>query len=132
MAEQQLNISDPESGLAYKKMNETEAGKKFLIGKKINEEIEGDVLGFDGYTFKIRGGSDSDGFPMTASMQGGIRKKILSSGGVGFHPPRERSGMRKKKRLRGAIITEDIYQINLAIVKKGPKKIEELLAESQD
>jgi small subunit ribosomal protein S6e len=129
--QQQLNISDPETGLAYKKMNETEAAMKHLIGKKLGEEIQGDPLGFDGYVFSVRGGSDKDGFPMSSSLQGGIRRKVLTSGGIGFHPSRERRGIRKKKRIRGNIVTEDIYQINLVIIKKGDKKIEEILASEQ-
>lgn len=129
---QQLNISDPESGLAYKKMNEEEAAIKHLIGKKIGEEISGDPLGFNDYSFRLTGGSDTDGFPMSSSLQGGIRKKILTSGGTGYHPPRERDGIRKKKRVRGNTITEDIYQVNLVIKKKGARKIEEILAEIKD
>lgn len=129
---QQLNISDPESGLAYKKMNEEESSIKHLIGKKIGEEIAGDPLGFNEYTFRLTGGSDTDGFPMSSSLQGGIRKKILTSGGTGFHPPRERDGLRKKKRVRGNTVTEDIYQVNLIITKKGSRKIEEILAENKE
>ncbi len=129
---QQLNISDPESGLAYKKMNEEETGIKYLIGKKLGEKISGDPLGFNDYVFTIRGGSDTDGFPMSSSLQGGIRKRILTSGGRGFHPPRERKGIRKKKRVRGNTITEDIYQVNLVITKKGSRKIEEILVESAE
>ena len=129
---QQLNISDPETGQAYKKMNEDEPAVKHLIGKRIGEEINGDPLGFNDYTFQLTGGSDRDGFPMSSSLQGGIRRKILTSGGVGFHPPRERDGMRKKKRVRGNTITEDIYQVNLLIKKKGSRKIEEILAEDKE
>lgn len=129
---QQLNISDPETGLAYKKMNEEEAAIKYLIGKKVGEEFDGNPLGFQDYTFIIKGGSDTDGFPMSSSLQGGQRRKILTSGGTGFHPPRERDGIRKKKRVRGNTITEDIYQVNLVITKKGPRKIEEILAENKD
>ena len=125
---QQLNISDPTTGMAYKKVNETETSMRYLIGKRINEEVEGDDLGFEGYVFKIRGGADKEGFPMTSSVQGGVRRTILTSGGVGFRPLRERNGVRKKKRVRGDTINEDVYQINLVIVKKGEKKIEELLA----
>ena len=128
---QQLNLSDPETGQAYKTMNEGETGMRYLVGKKLQEEIDGDALGFTGYKFKITGGSDKDGFPMSPSLSGGIRKKILTSSGIGYHPLRERHGMRKKKRVRGNTITEVIYQINLIITKKGSKKIEEILVKSE-
>ena len=68
---------------------------------------------------------------MSPSLCGGIRKKILTSSGIGYHTLLERHGMRKKKRVRGNTITEDIYQINLIITKKGNKKIEEILVKSE-
>lgn len=126
MAKFQVNIGDS-SGKTYRVDLEEDSQTRPLIGVTLGEEISGDIIGFDGYKLKITGGSDSDGFPMNPSVAGGMRKRILSSGGIGFKPLRH--GMRKRKSVRGDTISEDIYQINMKITESGPKKIEELLAE---
>ena len=59
----QFIISDPETRKAYKV--EIEQSKVLaLIGKKIGDEFNGDIIGLSGYTLKITGGTDKDGFPM--------------------------------------------------------------------
>ena len=126
MAKFQINLGDPSSGKTYRLDVDEESKVRPLIGVILGTEIEGELLGFDGYKLKITGGSDLDGFPMNSSVQGGFRKRILSSGGVGFRPTRK--GMRKRKSVRGNTISEDIYQINASITQSGPKKIEEILA----
>jgi small subunit ribosomal protein S6e len=126
MARFQINIGDA-SGKTYRIDLEEDSQTRPLIGLILGEEINGDIIGFDGYKLKITGGSDQDGFPMNPSVQGAMRKKILSSGGIGFKPTRK--GMRKRKSIRGNTISEDIYQINMKITQTGPKKIEEILAE---
>ena len=126
MAKFQINIGDT-TGKTYRIDIEEDSQTRPLIGLTLGEEINGDMIGFDGYKLKITGGSDSDGFPMNPSVQGGMRKRILSSGGIGFRP--KLKGMRKRKSVRGNTISEDIYQINMKITQTGPKKIEEVLAE---
>lgn len=126
MARFQLNIGDS-SGQTYRLDIEEDAQTRALLGLKVKETFDAGVLGFDGYTFKITGGSDEEGFPMNPSVQGGMRKRILTAGGIGFHPTRK--GLRRRKSVRGNTITEDIFQVNIKIVESGPKKIEELLAE---
>jgi small subunit ribosomal protein S6e len=68
------------------------------------------------------GGSDKDGFPMRPSVHGGVRRSIVLSGGVGFNPTNE--GMRRRKTIRGNVITDEIVQINAKIVEK-PKQAKE-------
>src|SRR5881396_3623834 len=94
-----------------------------LIGKKIGEDLDGLYVGLPGYKLQITGGSDKDGFPMRSDLPGPRRKRLLVSGGVGFHPVR--SGMRKKKTVRGNTVSPDILQLNLKIVVRGPKSIED-------
>jgi small subunit ribosomal protein S6e len=57
---------------------------------------------------------------MRPSVHGGVRRRIILSGGVGFNPTNE--GMRKRKTVRGNVITDDIVQINLKIVEKQKPK----------
>ncbi len=94
-----------------------------VLGKLIGEDISGDSLGLAGYSLQITGGSDKDGFPMRRDLPGPRRKALMLSGGVGFHPMRP--GMRKKKTVRGNAISPDILQLNLKIVQRGPKSIDD-------
>lgn len=130
MARFQLNIAEPSTGKTFRVNIEDDAKIRSLIGVKLKEEISGTPLGFEDYKLIITGGSDEDGFPMNPSVQGGLRKKILTAGGIGFKPGKK--GIRKRRTVRGNTITEDIYQINLKITESGSKKIEELLVELKD
>ena len=122
MAEFKAVIADPKSGKTYKR---DVAGQfaNALVGRKLGEEIDGLFVGLPGYKLAITGGSDKDGFPMRRDLPGPRRRRILLSGGVGFHPPR--SGMRKKKTVRGNTVSPDILQLNMKIVQRGPKSIED-------
>src|SRR6266513_5992271 len=80
-------------------------------------------VGLPGYKLQMPGGSDKDGFPMRSDLPGPRRKGLLISGGVGFHPPRP--GIRKKKTVRGNTVSPDILQLNLKIVQRGPKSIDD-------
>lgn len=87
-----------------------------LIGKKIGDVIDGTILGLPNHKLQITGGSDKDGFPMRPDVHGGVRRDVVLSGGVGFKPKRE--GERRRKKVRGNTITEDIVQINVKIIEK--------------
>src|SRR5712691_9914442 len=122
MAEFKAVIADPKSGKAYKR-DVTGHYANALIGKKIGDELDGLYLGLPGYKLAITGGSDKDGFPMRSDLPGPRRKRLLLSGGVGYHP--DRPGKRKKKTVRGNTVSPDILQLNLRIVQRGPKSIED-------
>jgi small subunit ribosomal protein S6e len=122
MAEFKAVIADPKSGKAYKR-DVTGPYASALIGKKIGDDLDGLYVGLPGYKLKIMGGSDKDGFPMRHDLPGPRKKRLLLSGGVGFHP--NRPGVRKKKTVRGNTVSPDILQLNLAIVVRGPKSIED-------
>ncbi|NYB52486.1 MAG: 30S ribosomal protein S6e [Methanobacteriaceae archaeon] len=105
------------------------AESKKLIGMKIGEEFDAAPMGLKGYTLRITGGSDKNGFPMKKDVEGPRRIKSLLSGGVGFKP--QRAGQRRRKTVRGNTISDDIVQINTIVVKKGSKSIEDLLASEE-
>ena len=108
-------ISDPDSGTS--KTVELEENRSIpLIGRKIHEVIDGAVVGLSGYKVQITGGSDKDGFPMRRNVHGGVRRKIIIGGGAGFNP--NKSGERRRKMVRGNIITDEIVQINMKIVER--------------
>ncbi len=86
-------------------------------------------MGLPGYKLVITGGSDKDGFPMRPEIPGGRRKKVLVTEGVGFRTTEK--GVRRRRNLRGNAITPDTLQLNLKVVSRGPKAIEDALAEGE-
>ena len=118
MAKFKVIISYPETGTS-KAVELEEARATPLIGRRIGETIEGSIVELPGHKAQITGGSDKDGFPMRPSVHGGVRRRIILSGGVGFNPQNE--GMRRRKTVRGNVITDEIVQVNTKIVEK-PKK----------
>lgn len=117
-------ISDPETRRSFQ--IEVEQSKVLgLIGKKIGEEFNGDLIGLQGYVLKITGGTDKDGFPMHPEVEGMGRKRVILSNPPCFHP--RKKGEKRRKTVRGNTISEDIVQINCKIVKRGEKPIEEIV-----
>ena len=109
-------ISDVKSGKSYQRSLTDDS----LTGRKIGEVVPGSLFGLAGYELEITGGSDTAGFPMRKSIEGGGRKKAL------IHS-KERKGMLIRKTVRGSIISDQIAQINLKVEKQGSEKIEDLL-----
>jgi small subunit ribosomal protein S6e len=121
MAKFKVIISDPQTGTS-KAVELEEARATPLIGKRIGEVTDGAIVDLPGHRIQIMGGSDKDGFPMRPSVHGGVRRRIILSGGVGYNPKEE--GMRRRKTIRGNVITDDIVQINVKITEK-PKQPKE-------
>lgn len=119
MVKFKIIVSNPEDGTSkVVELEETKAAP--LIGRKIGETIDGAIVDMPAYKLLIRGGSDTDGVPMRPNVHGGGRRKVILSGGAGFNP--KRKGERKRKTVRGDIITDEITQINTKIVEKPKKK----------
>ncbi|MEE8168289.1 MAG: 30S ribosomal protein S6e [Candidatus Hydrothermarchaeales archaeon] len=119
-----LVISDPKTGKAYNL--ELDAKKeKSLIGIELGKAIDASKIGLSGYKIQFTGGSDKDGFPMRSDVFGRVRPRITLGGTPGFKP--KEKGLRRRKRIRGKVITSDIVQVNVKIVKEGKKSIEALL-----
>jgi len=119
LAKFKIIISDPETGTSKTvELEETRAIP--LIGRRIGETIDGAILGLVGHKVQITGGSDRDGFPMRPSVHGGVRRRVILSGGVGFNPQNE--GQRERKTVRGNVITDEIVQVNTKIVEKPKSK----------
>lgn len=96
-----------------------------LVGMKIGDKFDGSIIGLPGYTLQIAGGSDKEGFPMRSDLPGTARTKALLVRGVGRKC--EGKGKRKGKTVRGNRIGEDIVQINLKVLQKGAKPVQEML-----
>ena len=122
MAKFKIIVSDPETGTSrVVELEETRAVP--LIGRKIGEVIDGSVVDLPGHKAQIIGGSDKDGFPMRRDVHGGVRRRVILSGGVGFNPQNE--GERRRKTVRGNVITDEVVQLNMKIVEK-PKQAKEV------
>ena len=118
MAKFKVIVSDPEEGTS-KIVELEEARAAPFIGRKIGESVDGAVVDLPAHKLRITGGSDRDGVPMRPNVHGGVRRNVVLSGGVGFKPHRE--GERRRKAVRGNIVTDEIVQINTKITEK-PKK----------
>ncbi|MHA1754243.1 MAG: 30S ribosomal protein S6e [Candidatus Odinarchaeia archaeon] len=122
MPEFKLVISDKETGKTTQIVVKDPKSRS-LIGRKVNEVISGDLIGLSGYELKITGGSDKDGFPIRPDVHGAVRKQTLLRKGPGIRSKNER----RRRYVRGNVISDEIVQINTVIVKKGKKSIEELI-----
>ena len=120
MVDFKVVLSDPASGKAYN-IDATGGAAGSLMGKRIGDEIDGTPLGFEGYKLKVTGASDRNGTPARKSLPIAGRRRVLVSGGVGFHPKLE--GERKRKMIRGSEITADFVQINTVVSKEGSKPL---------
>ena len=119
MAKFKVVISDPETGKSS--VVELEDARAVpLIGRKIDDVVDGAIVGLSGYKVLITGGTDSSGFPMRPDIHGGIKTRVLLSGGVGYRA-KEKS-KRRRKTVRGSMITEDTVQINMKIIEKPSGK----------
>jgi len=96
-----------------------------LVGKKIGDEVDGIFVSLPGYKLKITGGSDKDGFIMRKDIPGISRRKILITKSTGFRP--KDRGVRRRKTICGNTIGLNILQVNMKVIKKGVKPIEDLL-----
>jgi len=109
---------------------EVDTNERQIIGLAIGDELSGDLIGLEGYTLKITGGSDKNGFPMKKDIEGPRRIKSLLSGGVGYKP--KANGVKRRKTLRGNTISDDIVQINTIVTEAGNKSIDAILNPDTD
>ncbi len=126
-----INISSKD-GKTYKLELESEE----LVGKELGQKIKGNEVlpALEGYELEITGTSDKAGFTSMADIEGvGLTKKLLTYGkGMKKRPKHEGKhkraknrpkGLRLRKTVRGKVISDDIVQINMKILKEGKKLI---------
>jgi len=122
-----LNISYPVTGC--QKLIDIDDDNKLraFYDKRISQEVVGDSLGddFKGYIFKISGGNDKQGFCMKQGVLTAQRVRLLLADGHSCYRIRKR-GERKRKSVRGCIVSSELSVLNLVVVKKGDSEIEGL------
>lgn len=104
-------ISEPKTRKAF----QVEKDAPTLAGMKIGDRFDGSVVGLSGFNLQITGGSDREGFPMRPDMIGAMRKKLLLTTGPGYVP--EKKGIKRRKYVRGNMISDATAQINCKIVE---------------
>ena len=119
-----LTVSDQKGKSISRELKDNDAN--VLLGLQIGQETDASILGLQG-KIKITGGSDKSGVAMRGDVAGIPRKRVLLSKGVGLQDVKK--GLRKRKLVRGNIISEEIYQINCKYdgkidlePKEAPKK----------
>ncbi len=128
MADFRVVVSDSKSKLAYQ-IAVTGAAANRLLGKNIGDVVSGDITGMPGYTLKVTGGTDKDGFAMRKDLPGPARRKVLVAGGVGYKP--KAHGVKRRKSMRGREISSDIAQINTVIMEYGQKPMTEIFMKKE-
>ena len=128
MVEFKAVIADVKNGTTYNAMVTGQHANR-LLGMKIGDEFDGLFVSLPGYKLMITGGSDKDGFPMRSDLPGQKRKKVMLSGGRGFHP--RMGGQRRRKFVRGSTVSADIVQLNMKVTSYGPRAIEEQLKQEE-
>jgi small subunit ribosomal protein S6e len=104
-------------------INEPKTRKSFQIEKdvpslmdlKMGDKFDGSMLGLNGFTLQVTGGSDKEGFPMRRDIAGPGRKKALLVAGPGYRP--DKQGVKKRKYVRGNTISEAIAQVNCKVLE---------------
>jgi small subunit ribosomal protein S6e len=90
----------------------------------MGSDVDGEIIAaeFKGYTLRITGGNDKQGFTMKQGILVNGRVKILMRSRVTLYRPR-RTGERKRKSARGCICGPDLSVIALKVLVKGEKDV---------
>lgn len=124
-----LHVAYPDTGFNRTITIDDENKVRVFYDKKLSDEVPADSLGteFKGYVFRITGGCDKAGFPMKQGVLTSSRVKLLlPKGTVGFQEWRGGKGERRRKSVRGCIVSPDIAVLNLIVTKKGDADIDGL------
>ncbi len=84
---------------------------------------------FLSFLYSISGGNDKQGFPMKQGVLVPTRVSLLMKEGASCYRQR-RDGERKRKSVRGCIVSSELSVLNLVVLKVGEKEIEGLSDES--
>jgi len=98
----------------------------------MGSDVDGEILGeeFKGYTLRITGGNDKQGFTMKQGILVNGRVRILMRQRTTTYRPR-RTGERKRKSVRGCICGPDLAVIALKVLIKGEKDVTGLTDEQR-
>ena len=134
-----INDTRPSAGGRAYAVDITGSNYNHFLGKKIGDAVDGMFIGegdqsLSGYKLEITGGSDVTGRPMRPDLDGAGVKSVLVSPGVGYKGKRyvkknaqvyryKYDGIRRRRNLRGNVISQDTRQINLKVVEAGNRAL---------
>ena len=86
----------------------------------MGQDVDASCLGdeWKGYTLRITGGNDKQGFPMKQGVLTNGRVRLLLKKGHSCFRER-RAGQKKRKSVRGCIVDANLSVLSMIIVKKG-------------
>ncbi len=132
-----INLSE-KTGKTWKLELESEE----LLGKELNDKINGSDLNpeLGGYEFEITGMSDKAGLTSMKDVPGiGLKRVLLTYGKALHRRPRKEgkkmksnmrpNGLRMRRTVRGRVVSQDIIQINMKVLKHGAKSLSEVFSE---
>lgn len=122
-------LSDTKSGKTAQ-MDIPKDKEGMVMGKRIGDELDGFVVGLDGFKFKITGLSDNTGAPSRFEIEGTRKARPLLSEGPGVAKPQK--GYRARRMVRGNTVSSDTSQVNTVITAYGPKPVEELFRPKEE
>ena len=122
-----ITLAYPENGTQVCIDIEDPAALAALYEKRIGQDVDGAVLGdqFKGYIFRIGGGFDKQGFPMKQGVLTPRRVRLLLKAGSSCYRPRK-DGERKRKTVRGCIVTSEISALHMIVLQRGEADIKGL------
>ena len=118
-----INDTAPSSGGRAFGIDITGSNYNHFLGKRIGDTVDGMFVGegdksLSGYKLQITGGSDLTGRPMRPELAGGGIKSVLITAGIGYN------GIRRRRNLRGNVVSQDTRQINLKITEVGNRSLD--------
>jgi len=118
------NIANPATGQQKVLDIDDDKINRHFNDRRMGSDVDGEVLGkeFKGYTLRITGGNDKQGFTMKQGILVNGRVRILMRGRTTLYRPR-RTGERKRKSVRGCICGPDLSVIALKVLIKGEGEI---------
>ena len=135
-----VNDTVPSSGGRAFSMDITGSNYNHFLGKRIGDSVDGMFVGegdgsLSGYKLEITGGSDLTGRPMRPELAGSGIKPVLITSGIGYKGKRyvkkrgkvyryKYDGLRRRRKLRGNVISQDTRQINLKITEAGNRSLD--------
>ena len=122
-----INVANPATGCQKQYEVDDESRLRALYDKRLAQEIDGEALfgeEFRGTVLRINGAQDKEGFPARLGVLTPNRVRLLMhKGDVGCRGYGMRDGERKRRSVRGCIISGEMSVVNMVIVRQGDNDI---------
>lgn len=118
------HVANPTTGQQIMKEIDDDKINRHFHDRRMGSDVDGKVLGdeFEGYTLRITGGNDKQGFSMKQGVLCASRVRILMKERIQSYRPK-RAGERKRKSVRGCITGPDLCVLSLKVLEKGPGEV---------